>query len=519
MKRIAFIDLGSNSVRFVITEVADNGSYSLLYQQKESIRLSEGLSGNNLLTEEAMYRALQALKAFSQMAKTMNATLVKAIATAAVRQAENADQFIRRVEEETGISLHCISGLEEARLGFLGVINTIAVNDCILFDLGGASIEITLVKNRNIKKSTSIPLGALTLTEQFQKGKEMTPQEYSRMVRTIREQLKKEAWIKDVSLPVIGIGGTVRNLAKVKQRKDNYPLPKLHNYEMTPEDINTLLKDFKGKSLEERQNISGLSADRADIIIAGTAMIAELLSYTKAKQLLVSGCGLREGLFYDFYGEYFSRDPRLEDILLHSTKNFQRSLPTTDQAHINHISYLSDLLFTKLISLHGCKKRMRDLLQVAAILHDTGKTINYYSHSRHSAYIIINSPLYGLSHKEQAMCAFIAGWSHGINNSLTRSFSFSKLLSSEDVRDIKKISTLLALAEALDESHNQIVSSLSCKISGESVVFTLTTSTEGNHEVEDISLQTLQKQFKKYYGLNMIINWRPLKGSKGTVTK
>ena len=164
MERIAFIDLGSNSVRFVIYEISDTGSYRLLYQEKDSIRLSENMWGDHKLTQEAMNRALVSLQSYVHMAKAFEVDTIKAVATAAVRLANNGDEFINLVKQDTGLELECISGVEEARLGFLGVINTIGLKDFVIFDLGGASTEVTLVRNRQIEKSVSLPIGALTLT-------------------------------------------------------------------------------------------------------------------------------------------------------------------------------------------------------------------------------------------------------------------------------------------------------------------------------------------------------------------
>ena len=226
MERIAFIDLGSNSVRFVIYEISDTGSYRLIYQEKNSIRLSENMWGNHKLTEPAMNRALVSLQSYVHMAKALEVNSIKAVATAAVRLAKNGDEFIETVKRETGLDLECISGEEEARLGFLGVINTIGLKDFVIFDLGGASTEITLVRNRQIEQSVSLPIGALTLTGTYQKGDEFTDKEYNKMIKAIRKVIEEQPWLKNTKMPLLGIGGTARNIAKMDQRKLSYPITK-----------------------------------------------------------------------------------------------------------------------------------------------------------------------------------------------------------------------------------------------------------------------------------------------------
>ena len=269
MERIAFIDLGSNSVRFVIYEISDTGSYRLIYQEKNSIRLSENMWGNHKLTEPAMNRALVSLQSYVHMAKALEVNSIKAVATAAVRLAKNGDEFIETVKRETGLDLECISGEEEARLGFLGVINTIGLKDFVIFDLGGASTEVTLVRNRQIEQSVSLPIGALTLTGTYQKGDEFTDKEYNKMIKAIRKAIEEQPWLKNTKMPLLGIGGTARNIAKMDQRKLSYPITKLHNYEIPYHRFTELLDEVRSKPLAQRKKINGLSSERADIIIAG----------------------------------------------------------------------------------------------------------------------------------------------------------------------------------------------------------------------------------------------------------
>ena len=509
MKRIAFIDLGSNSVRFVIYEISKTGSYRLIYQEKESVRLSENMWGAHELTEEAMERSLRALKGFVHMADAMAVDTIKAVATAAVRLAKNGDAFIKSVKERTGLDLERIAGEEEARLGFLGVINTIGLKDFIIFDLGGASTEITLVRNRHITKSVSLPIGALTLTGTYQKGDEYTPKELDKLTKVVKKTIKEHTWLRNVKLPLLGIGGTARNIAKMDQRKLSYPITKLHNYEIPHHRFHEILEEVKGKSLEERKKISGLSSERADIIIAGLTIVEELFNYVNTKTLVVGGCGLREGLFYDYYGEhYLGGNSIIDDILVHSAENVLLGMTKHELVHAKYITGLAIKLYDVLEPLHRADKNTRRCLIAASLLHDIGKRINYYSHARHGCYMLVNSNLYGLSHVEQAFSAFLVMNSHGLTPKEYKNFLYGKLLDQEQRLLGQKISIILALAEALDESHEQFIRHLSVNLKYTSVQLVVTYLNGRDISVTKAAVEKLGKSFKKEFNKTLEIEWK-----------
>ena len=514
MKRVALIDLGSNSVRFVISEITESGSYRLVYQQKESIRLSEGMWTHQMLTKPAMERAIKTLKALSHMAKAMGVTEIQGIATAAVRLASNGNSFIRRVYAETGIPLRPISGEEEAYLGFLGVVNTIGLDDFIVFDLGGASIEISLIENRQLKKSVSLPMGALVMTGQFKSGHEFTNAEYKRMIRHIQEVLHRESWLKDARLPLIGIGGTARNIAKMDQREKNYPIPKLHNYKVKKTTIEALFQRVKETPWEERKKIPGLSSERADIIVAGMSIIRELIEYTKASSIIVSGCGLREGLFFQYYGqhydgqEFLQKTGIIDDIVTHSTLNILRSFTPHDVDHSLYIAKLAKQIYKQWKELMPEGERLKLILKVASLLHDLGKQINYYSHARHSAYMIINSNLYGLSHREQLLSAFIASYSHGANSKFIKQSPYLSVLKECDRDLIQKLSFPLALAEAFEESHERTIRSIQTSIRDKQIDMDVEVQTLSYIPMMEMAIEKLKKQCKKEFKRELVIHWK-----------
>ena len=272
MQRIAIIDIGSNSARLVISHIYKNGAYNMVYNQKEALRLSQKVDGQNLLTEEAFTSTLDTMRSFAHMCKIYQADKTIAVATAAIRNASNGPELVAKVAEQTGIQLHIISGKTEAYISYLGVINTLDVKNGIIFDLGGGSTELILFKNRKILESVSLPLGAVNTTGMFNTRNEMPPNVYNDLNAFVMSRLAQYPWLKQSNLPLIGVGGTARTVAKIIQRAKKYPATKIHNYSYPIQTFRSFFNKLCLTNLEQRKKISGLSTERSDIILAGSSI-------------------------------------------------------------------------------------------------------------------------------------------------------------------------------------------------------------------------------------------------------
>jgi exopolyphosphatase/guanosine-5'-triphosphate,3'-diphosphate pyrophosphatase len=458
-ERVAIIDLGSNSARLIVMHIYHNGAYNLVYHQKEAVRLSEGMTETLELQPEAIKRALQALKIFAHMCQICKVDKIIGVATAAVRNAHNGKKFLQMVTEATGIVLTIASGETEAKLGFLGVINTIDVSDAVLFDLGGGSTELTLIKNRKNIKSVSLPFGAVTLTEKFGLRNKITDSQVNDLHNFIASQLKKLSWLADLHVPLIGVGGTARNIAKMDQRRKNYPVPKVHNYRLGVISFEDLWKGLLKTSLAQRRKYPGLSTERADIILAGINIVKCLFDFTKSSQLIISGCGVREGLFFQHYYHGMNQPDVASDILMNSATNML-VYSAGDIAHSQHVRKLAESLFDGWQTAFELDNRDKTLLSVVALLHDIGITINYYDHPRHSAYLVENARLFGLTHREQMLAAVVVGWHHNPAVKYFRSRNYTEFLDEHDWQTARKLALMLALAESLDTTQMGLIEEL-----------------------------------------------------------
>ena len=288
-KVVAVIDLGSNSIRMTIARICKNGTVEELANYRETVRISTGLKETGEIAFPAFERTVHALQSFCKRMLSFGVEEVYALATEALRRANNRETFVAYVKEQTDICFQIISGEEEARYDFLGVSEGRPIQDCILLDTGGGSTEYMHIENGALKQVVSLPLGAVVLTEGFLKTDPPTEQELDSMHKYIQEQLEEKApWIYDCKgLPIFAIGGTNRAMMKLKKKK-----------EFHPNELQQLYDGFKSMGLEDRKNSLGEFQDRADIVIGGLSPLADLIRAISPSVVYVSEKGLRDGFLY-----------------------------------------------------------------------------------------------------------------------------------------------------------------------------------------------------------------------------
>jgi exopolyphosphatase / guanosine-5'-triphosphate,3'-diphosphate pyrophosphatase len=323
MAQIAVIDLGSNSVRMTITRLEANGAHRLVESARAMVRLSEGMGSEGLLRGEPMERTLQALSLFSRLMRVHHVTDVYPVATAAVRQAKNAEAFLDEVHRRTGLRFSVISGDEEAYLDFQGVANTMALADFAMIDIGGASTEIAVIRNREVVGKTSLPWGAVNLTERFGLAGKPSRKKRQAAMGEIAAGLCACSWIpRDPSLVLVGLGGTVRALAKADRKRRNWPIEALHHYEMPADRLTSWMEELQVMDAAARRAVPGIGRERADILAGALLPLQALQAHLGSQRIVVSGSGIREGLFYGHLGRVLNwREAVSPDVRAHAVRN------------------------------------------------------------------------------------------------------------------------------------------------------------------------------------------------------
>lgn len=298
MNRRAIIDIGSNSVRLIIYNINEHSNFEVINEAKETIRLGSYLTENNYLIDDGIEIAITVLKKFKIVCERSEVLEIYVVATEAIRRAINRRDVCNRIEAELALNINILSGKEEARYGYLAVKNSMKEKDAILLDLGGSSMEITLMKKGEFKESISLPLGCIPLTRMFNNIE--SNEENIELIKFINNKLDEISWLtKNNKMNVIGIGGIAKHIARVAKEDKNYPKELLHDYSMTREEVFKIYSDFLNLSIDERDNFRGLSKKRAEIFAAPLVAILAILRYFNSDKFIISALGLREGIIYE----------------------------------------------------------------------------------------------------------------------------------------------------------------------------------------------------------------------------
>ncbi|MBQ8391802.1 MAG: hypothetical protein IJX50_04585 [Clostridia bacterium] len=288
----AIIDLGSNSVRMNINAIEKDGSWSTLQKLRATVRLSEGMSSDNFLKENAINRVIDALCDFCDKAKEYKCVSIAAVATAALRNAANKELFLARVKEKTGIDFEIISGEQEAFYSFLAVRETVGIENGVIYDTGGGSTEIMLVKDGEIKHCVSLPLGAVIMTEKFRKSSQMHLYKY------VSSYIGGIDWLDECEgLPLYGIGGSARALAML-YKKENLGIDAFDGMKIPYASVAKIYQSIFLTPVEKRKDIKGMEISRADIILAGLTPLKVLMDMCGGSSVTICASGVKEGVFF-----------------------------------------------------------------------------------------------------------------------------------------------------------------------------------------------------------------------------
>ena len=489
--RIAALDVGSNSFHLIVVQVTASGHVEVLDRAKEMVRLGESSLRTGIIPPEVFRRGLDALGSLRRLADRHQPDALVAVATSAVREAQNGGEFVRAARDEVGVDIQVVRGQEEARLIYLGARGALDLDGrrTLLLDLGGGSMELILADARECYFTDSLKLGVIRLTEEWAASDPPTVRELGSLRDRVRRALVPViARVAAMGFDFVSMSsGTASALASLIEKTDEGVTPNRLSLVALAE----IERRLASMNHEERGRLPGLDPRRADTILAGAIVLRTALELSGAELAVVSEGALREGIVADYIAKHRPGILLVEefpDLRLRSVMELARRC-NFDEAHSQHVARLALSLFDQTRSLHGLDEGDEELLELTALLHDIGFHISPSGHHRHAQYLIETSDMVGFSRDELEIMALVARYhrkaeppAKGAKRSVRRRHQqFSKLPRRARKR-VRVLAALLRVADALDRTHGRLVRAVRCQVRRKTIELRI--EVDGDPELE-----------------------------------
>jgi exopolyphosphatase/guanosine-5'-triphosphate,3'-diphosphate pyrophosphatase len=516
MPTFAAIDIGSNSCRLKIAKVVAH-ELRTLHEDREVTRLGSSVFATGLVSPEAMAATLRALKRFQRAVQSHGVDQIRVVATSAMRDARNAAAFQAWVKAETGWSMETISGLEEGRLIHRGLMsaNHVTAGRVLLIDLGGGSCEITLSEHKRIKDTVSMQLGAVRLTEEFLTADPPAAEDLARMRHLIARELRRaHRRIQPARVTlVVATSGTAAALSEASAAilsKSGKSPAKPERQSARPGSIcltalapTPLVRKLAAKltkmTLPEREAVPGIGPRRAEIIVAGAQVFAELLEMFGLRGFRYSDLGLRDGILAQMLD---AQDARAAGHEQFEREQWESVVATAkrygvDAREAEPVRAHAVQLFRDLKPLHELPVEYESWLAVAAYLKDTGKFINHQGHHRHTQYIVSSSEIYGYTQVQRTIVSALARY---LGKSRPQPGDRAvRNIPSEEHKNVERAVVLLRLAVALNQDRASDVLRVTAKVYPKRVYLEVEPGRTGA-ELELWSLRKEAGYFREVFG-------------------
>ena len=515
VRTVAAIDVGTNSTHMLVASVdVALSTFSIDLAEKSNTRLGERDPDTGELTPEAMARGLESLRHFRELALSHQVEQVVVAATSAVREAPNGRDFLQRIKDELDLDVDLVSGPEEARLIYLGVLSGMPFGDRphLVLDIGGGSTELILADGRDARALTSTRVGAVRLQRDFVKDDPIPPHRRSFLQAFIQGSLepavdKVHRRIKPGEKPVlVATSGTAMAIGALAASEDDRPPLKLHGYRVSKQRLNRVVDRIAVMTPEQRRGLAAINDRRAEIIVPGSLILQTTMKMLDVDELVLSERALREGLIVD----WMLRHGLLEDRFSFQSSIRQRTVIhqvqrfAVNQARAERVAcHALNLYDSTHRTLHRDDGSGRDLLWAAAMLHACGQHINLSAYHKHSWYLIRHGELLGYSESEHLMIAAIARY-HRRSLPKKRHESWQALQTRDNRRTVSQMALLLRLATALDRRPDPVVQTLKAEVKGGDLILQLVPERlNQNLSLEQWSLESCSALVREVTGLHL----------------
>jgi exopolyphosphatase/guanosine-5'-triphosphate,3'-diphosphate pyrophosphatase len=487
--KIAALDLGSNSFHLIVADAQADGSFRPLVTEKEMLLLGDDVVRHGgRISDELIERSVATVRRFRMLAESVGATELHAVATSALRSAENGDEVLTRFEDEVGISVDLISGAREAALIFGAIRHAVVLDPApaLCADLGGGSLELIVGDTHGPVWLSSLPLGVSRLSAHYITEDPVSKRDRRRLHDAVRKQLDPALAEAMEHAPgmLVGSSGTFTDIARMVAVRRTGSVPNAMNqFRFTKEEFGELASELFTLDRAARRKVDGLDSRRADLIHAGLVVCGALFDATGLHEMTISEWALREGVLLRAIQSHdavdWSDDPR---AIRRASVLTLAERCSWNAAHAQHVAKLAVSLFDQCASLHGLRLSNRYLLEYAALLHDIGEHVAVDGHHRHGAYLVMHGALRGFTPEEIQIMAAIVRWHRKGEPKDTDEIYGS--LSVESLQRVRTCVAFLRVADGLDRSYQQAVASVAVHVSASAVDIVLHRASGADIELE-----------------------------------
>src|SRR5215208_4844382 len=456
--------MGSNSWRLVVFGYEPGTPWwSLVDEIREAVRIGAGLGEKGVLSPDRVDRALHTAAVFAAFCEATGVDDVVAVATSAIRDARNGGELLSDIRRTTGLEARVISGHEEARYGWLAIANSTTIDDGFGLDIGGGSIQGLRIEGRRLADSESLPLGAVRVSEHSLPDEKVSSKQMKALRAHVAGELERLGWWSGGGR-IVGIGGTIRNLAAAAMKRLKLPDIDVQGFELTREALGELIDELAGHPASKRAQVKGIKYDRADVILGGALVLAAALEQGGFDSIEVAEAGLREGVFFE---RLLGEGGLFGDVRAESVRNLSHRFGHDDE-HDMHVWTLSRSMFEGLAAagLHEYGEEERELLWAACLLHDIGVAVNYDDHHRHSHYLTLNAGLPGFSPRELILIGLIARYHR---KGAPDPSELGDLAEPGDKHRLQLLCGVIRLAEQLERSRDRAITDVRVSANGNTV--------------------------------------------------
>ncbi len=445
--KVSVIDLGFNSAKLVNYDVNRDGTFKPYQQEGVKVKLGEDLQETGYLGREPVRRTIKALTMFRDIINFDSIRHVLPVATSAVREAGNSIDFLKQVYRETGFRFKVLSGQEEGLYSYIGALRATCLPTTLFFDLGGGSLELVYTENYNVKKIRSYPLGALRMTQTFGRADgTFAKKGYDKMLRHVLELLPHKEFDVSPDTVLVGVGGTLRAMARYDQENRDYALDKIHNYQMDYSAVSSVADELYGMDADELSETQAVGSNRVETITAGSAIIESLMKKFDFERIVISAQGLREGIL-----AVFVRD----------SKTFYRGTISGDRAkafvtfacQVEMLPQHTVTLVRPLVTLGLLREKEKMILTHAL---KQLETLPIITNLNNLFYLMIDEDSAFLSHREQLILALSIIHTRKAKAADWLFSRYRPILEPQNKKSVEKIAACLALSPILERGRMNV---------------------------------------------------------------